>query len=100
MWRLQVEDWIGPTRWRWRLSEPADSSVGVVEHEVLLDPSVWQFEAFTDLYRYLQWNVSPARRREHEAQLLQEVGDWIGQQVLGAVAEAIGTRRGTVRLEL
>src|SRR3712207_4661513 len=72
----------------------------VVEHEVMLDPTVWQFEAFTDLYRFLQWNVSLARRRKPEAELLAEVGDWIGQQVLGPVAEAIGTRRGTVRMEL
>jgi tetratricopeptide (TPR) repeat protein len=100
VWRLRAADWVGPARWRWRLSDSADSSVDVVEHDVALDPTAWQFEAFTDLYRYLQWNVSPDRRREHEAALLVEVGDWIGQQVLGPVAEAIGTRRGTVRLEL
>lgn len=99
MWRLEVGEWVGPARWRWRLSDSADS-VGVVEHEVMLDPTVWQFEAFADLYRFLQWNVSPDRRREHEAELLAEVGDWIGQHVLGPVADAIGTRRGTVRMEL
>lgn len=67
---------------------------------MVLDPAVWQFEAFTDLYGFLQRNVSPDRRREHEAELLVEVGDWIGQQVLGPVADAIGTRRGVVRMEL
>lgn len=97
MWRLEVVDWAGPTRWRWRLS---GAEGAVVEHVVELDPRDWRFEAFTDLYRYLQWTVTPDRRREREPGVLAEVGDWIGDAVLGPVGAAIGTRRATVQLEL
>src|SRR4051794_17697265 len=85
--------------WRWRLLD-GESSEPVVEREVALDPGAWEFEAFTDLYRYLQWNVSPDRRREQEALLLAAVGEWIGEQGAGPVAAAVGARRGVVRLEL
>jgi hypothetical protein len=60
MWRLEVTDWAGPTAWRWRLRD-GESSDPAVEHEVALDPAAWEFEAFTDLYRYLQWSVRARR---------------------------------------
>ena len=100
MWRLEVTDWAGPTAWRWRLSRR-------VRVATRSSSTRWRWIRRCGSSRrsptstgYLQWNVSPDRRREQEASLLAEVGDWIGEQVLGPVAAAIGTRRGVVRLEL
>jgi hypothetical protein len=82
--RLEVLDWAGPTRWRWRLTE-ADGGAFVADHQVELDAGEWQFEAFTDLHRYLKWNAVPDRRLASEAELAAQVGEWIGNRVLGRV---------------
>jgi tetratricopeptide (TPR) repeat protein len=65
----------------------------IKDHEVRLNPSDWQFEAFTDLTGYLSWHVAPDRRREDEARIVTEVGEWIGAQVLGPVAQALLKKR-------
>ena len=51
--RLEVLDFGGPTRWRWRLTE-ADGGAFLADHIVELDPGDWQYEAFTDLDGYLR----------------------------------------------
>lgn len=65
-----------------------------------LDAGEWQFEAFVDLHQYLRWNAAPDRRLKHEAELVAEVGQWIGQRVLGAVGVALARERRPVRLEI
>jgi tetratricopeptide (TPR) repeat protein len=97
--RLEVLDWAGPTRWRWRLTE-AGGGAFVADHEVELDAGEWQFEAFTDLHRYLRWNAAPDRRLASEAELAAQVGEWIGYRVLGRVGAALAKRRGPVHMEV
>jgi PAS domain-containing protein len=71
----------------------------LADHEVRLDTGCWQFEAFTGLAEYLRWRVSPARRVAQEAEIVAEVGAWIGEQVLGPVAAAMAAARpATVRV--
>jgi tetratricopeptide (TPR) repeat protein len=65
----------------------------IKDHEVRLDPQDWQFEAFTDLTSYLSWHVAPDRRREDEARIVGEIGEWIGAQVFGPVAQALLAKR-------
>ena len=89
--RLEARDFAGPGRWRWVLTGPG--GVFVADHEVRLDTGCWQFEAFTGLARYLRWRVSPDRRIAHEAQIVTDVGAWIGEQVLGAVGAALAAAR-------
>lgn len=96
--RLEVLDYAGPTRWRWRLTDAG--GVFVADHRVELDAGAWQFDAFTDLHRFLKWNTAPDRRLAHEAELVTEVGDWIGEQVLGEVGVALAEARRPVRLEV
>ncbi|MDQ2707394.1 MAG: CHAT domain-containing protein [Actinomycetota bacterium] len=98
MLRLEVLDYAGPTRWRWRLTDAGGAFVA--DHQVDLDAAGWEFEAFLDLHRYLRWSTSPDRRLAREAELLAQVGDWVGQRVLGAVATALDARREPVRLRL
>jgi tetratricopeptide (TPR) repeat protein len=71
----------------------------VAEHEVRLDAKSWQQEAFADLGAYLRWHMAPDRAAEDEAQVLDEVGAWIGSQVLGPISDALVERRpATVRV--
>ena len=95
--RLEARDFAGPGRWRWVLTGPGGEFVA--DHEVRLDTGCWQFEAFTGLARYLRWRVSPDRRIAHEAEIVADVGAWIGEQVLGAVGAAMAAARpATVRV--
>ena len=95
--RLEARDFAGPGRWRWVLTGPGGEFVA--DHEVRLDTGCWQFEAFSGLARYLRWRVAPDRRIAHEAEIVADVGAWIGEQVLGRVGAAMAAARpATVRV--
>ncbi|HEX3648147.1 MAG TPA: CHAT domain-containing protein, partial [Pseudonocardiaceae bacterium] len=96
MLRLEVSDYTGPTRWRWRLIDADGASLA--EQAVELDEGEWQVEAFADLHHYLRANADPERRLIHEAELVVQVGAWLGQRVFGQVALAMAKARGPVRL--
>jgi hypothetical protein len=96
--RLEVLDFAGPTKWRFRLTDAVGNFVA--DHSVELDPREWQFEAFWDLHTYLRWNAVPDRRSEHEAELVAGVGEWVGARVLSPVGAALARARGPVRLEV
>ena len=94
---LRVEEYDGPERWRWVLTEPGDRFVA--DHEVRLDASDWRFEAFTDLDEYLCWRDVPDRWIAKETEIVEQVGDWIGAQVLGRIGTALVERApATVRV--
>jgi hypothetical protein len=86
--RLEVREFRDLTRWRWVLSEAASGAL-VADHEVRLDATDWQFEAFRGLHHYLAWHVAPDRRGTDEARIVAEVGEWISTRVLGPVADAL-----------
>lgn len=98
MLRLEVLDYAGPRRWRWRLTSPTGAFLA--DHEVSLDSSTWQHEAFLDLPEYLRSYAAPDRRESREAELLRQVGDWLVSNVLGPVATRLARHRGPVRLDL
>ena len=85
--RLEVREFAGLGRWRWVLTGPGGKFLA--DHEVRLDTSCWQFEAFTDLQGYLYWHAAPDRRVDDEARIVAEVGEWIGREVFGPVAAAM-----------
>ena len=99
MYRLQVLDFDGPTRWRWRLRDDSSGNV-VAEHEVSVDATRWQFAAFRDLYNYSRWNAAPDRAIRDEADLVSEVGRWVGDDVLGPIGAHIARPGISVMLEL
>jgi tetratricopeptide (TPR) repeat protein len=95
--RLEARDFADLTRWRWVLT--GAGGVFLADHEVRLDAGCWQFEAFADLLGYLTWHAAPDRLAQDEARIVGEVGEWIGSQVLGPVAEAlVRARPATVRV--
>jgi tetratricopeptide (TPR) repeat protein len=95
--RLEVRDFADPARWGWSLT--GDGGAFLAGHEVRLDAGSWQYEAFADLLGYLSWHAAPDRFAEDEARIVDELGEWIGSQVLGPVAGAlVRARPATVRV--
>jgi hypothetical protein len=86
--RLDAIEFVDLTQWRWALVDET-SQEPAANHEIRLDPSCWQFEAFANLVGYLSWHVAPDRRTQDEAQVVRERGEWIGSVVLGPVAAAM-----------
>jgi hypothetical protein len=84
---LEVADYQGPTQWYWRLTEAGGRFLG--DHEAKLNPRDAEYAGFLDLYGYLKQNASPFNRRAEEARLVEEVGAWIGREVLGPLGEVI-----------
>lgn len=84
---LEVLEYQGPARWRWRLTEPGGRFLA--DHEVRLDPGAAEYEAFTDLQGYLRWHAAPDRRSASAAEIVDRVGRWIGEAVLGPVGPAL-----------
>jgi hypothetical protein len=86
-------------RWRWRLTDAAGTFLA--GHEVRLETSCSEFEAFTDLQHYLRWSTTPdaERRAADEGRVIAGLGAWIGEQVFGPVADALADARpATVRV--
>ncbi|MGW3646994.1 CHAT domain-containing protein [Streptomyces sp. NPDC000878] len=84
---LLVEDFAGPDHWRWVLVAP-DGEV-LARHEVRLDPTGPQYEAFLDLPGHLRRHAPPDVRAAREREIVREVGAWIGAEVLGPIAPAL-----------
>lgn len=78
---LQASDIRSPQQWTWKLLD--DGQMFVADHPVSLDRDDWQYEAFLDLHGYLRRNAAPDNRRESERKIIEEVGRWIGEQVIG-----------------
>lgn len=85
--QLEVTAFTDIAHWRWRLTDMHGAFKA--DHQVALNQSDPAYDAFKDLYGYLRYHTAPARRLEHEAEVVAEVGRWIGEQVLGPVGTAI-----------
>lgn len=97
---MTVADYKSPSRWRWVLTGP-DGRL-VADHDVQLDGSDWQNEAFNNLYGYLRVHAVPDRRLQREAEIVAEVAAWAGRNVLGQVGDALfeAARMGPVTLRV
>lgn len=85
--RLEVKDYVGPARWRWVLTDASGSFIA--DHEVRVDERSSQYEAFTDLEYYISSYAAGDRYAEDEARIVAEVGQWLGSEVFGRIAESL-----------
>lgn len=86
--RLEVTEYPDGTRWRWALKD--ENGTSLADHEVRLDRSAEQFDAFTDLQDYVSWHAAPDKRLAEEARTVTWLGDWIGTEVFGpAIGDAL-----------
>jgi tetratricopeptide (TPR) repeat protein len=81
--RLEIAEFTDANHWRWRLTD--EGGAFLADHAVALDPTDPKYPALFDLPAYLKHLSAPDRRDEDERRLLQEVGAWIGETVLGPV---------------
>lgn len=79
-WVLRATEVQGPTRWRWLL---LDGERPAADHEVDLDPTSAEYEALTDLAGYLRRNAAPDDRVPSEAGIVDRLGAWLGERLLG-----------------
>jgi tetratricopeptide (TPR) repeat protein len=84
---LEADDVRNASHWYWRLKDAG--GVVLADHEVRLDAASWQYEAFVDLHAYLRRNIPPNSSAISANALVKQVGQWIGQHVLGTLGEAI-----------
>jgi hypothetical protein len=82
--RLEVDD---PDHWRRQFSDPAGRYLA--DLPFALDRAEANYHAFVALDGYLDRHASPDQGLEHEGSLLEEVGAWLGERVLGLVAKAV-----------
>lgn len=84
---LAVADYKDANHWYWRLTD-ADGHF-LADQEVRLDSTDSEYEGFLDLPTYLAVHAAPDRRREDEARLVRQVGEWMGRHFYGAIGDKI-----------
>jgi hypothetical protein len=75
---LAVADYQDANHWYWRLTD-ADGRF-FADQEVRLNPADPEYDGFLDLPAYLAMHAAPDRRREDEARLARQVGEWMGKR--------------------
>jgi hypothetical protein len=85
--KLSIADYRDARHWYCRLLDANGNQLA--DHEVDLNPKDPEYEGFVDLRSYLRNRASPDRREQDEAQLIDQVGAWIGRSVFGRIAERI-----------
>ena len=84
---LAVADYKDAHHWYWRLTD-ADGQF-LADQEVKLNPSDSEYEGFLDLPSYLAIHAATDRRREDEARLVRQVGEWMGRHFYGPIGDKI-----------
>ncbi len=72
--------------WRWALTGSSEAVV----HNVRLGSGEWQYEAFTDLFGWLEHYAEPLFDKvESEERIVAALGDWISRNVFGEIARVL-----------
>ncbi len=79
--RLEIAEFSDVNRWRWRLTDAGGAFLA--DHSVALDRNEPKYQALFDLPAYLWQHSAPDKRDQDEGRLVDEVGAWIGEAVLG-----------------
>jgi hypothetical protein len=89
--QLEVAEFSDVDHWRWLLREPGGAFLA--DHTVALDRGAPRYPALLDLPGYVRRYAAPDRREADERRLIEEVGVWIGERVLGrSIADALLAR--------
>ncbi len=79
--RLEIAEFKDADHWRWRLTDANEAFLA--DHVVALDRNEPRRQALFDLRAYLWQHSAPDKRDQDERRLLNEIGAWIGETVLG-----------------
>jgi hypothetical protein len=86
---LKVTDFKNPQHWRWLLADSQGKFLQ--DFEVDLDSSDPNYQAFLDLYSFLEAHSSPDKWLDDQVKLIKQVGAWISKVALGHVVERIAS---------
>jgi tetratricopeptide (TPR) repeat protein len=86
---LEVTDFKDPQHWRWVLKDGSGNFIQ--DYEVSLDSSDPKYRALVDLEGYLDHYSSPDKWVQDETRLMDDVGKWISLNVLGPIADKLGS---------
>ncbi len=79
--RLEVAEFADLDHWRWVLKDSGGAFLA--DHSVALNHANSNYAAMVDLPGHLRHYATPLNRDADERRLIQTVGAWIGEQVLG-----------------
>ncbi len=98
--RLEILDFQGVDRWRWRLA--SSSGEFIADQQVELDRSSSEFRAFQDLAGAVEFHTALDQGPEAEWELLRQIGDWMRDEIWGSLWEPItaATEAGQVVLHV
>jgi hypothetical protein len=85
--RLEVAQYQDVDHWRWVLKDGHGAFLD--DHTIALDRTAPEYAALLDLPAYLYHRAAPDNREAEERLLVQRVGAWIGERLLGP---AIGAK--------
>src|SRR5689334_15945940 len=84
---LEVAHYKDAHHWYWRLKDVKGNLLA--DHEVALDGNAPEYAAFLNLPRYLELHADPYHRAESEAQIVANLGEWMGTNFYGPIAGSI-----------
>jgi hypothetical protein len=84
---LSLEDFKNQNEWRWVLLDERSSFIN--DHVVKLDPKDFEYEGFTDLYKWVRTHEELDNLRESRRRLTAQVGRWVGEKVFGRIGADI-----------
>jgi tetratricopeptide (TPR) repeat protein len=89
MLSLEARDFESVAQFRWVLTS-AEGEL-LADHQVWLDTSSSEYEAFKDLHHHLHWRAAPDRLTgpADQARLVGQIGAWIGTHVFGPIGPAL-----------
>lgn len=85
--RLEVRRFRDPENWDWALTDAAGQHLAA--HSVRIDPASPHYQAMGRLPVHVRWKADAERLLESEAEVLGQVGRWLGEEVFGAVGRAL-----------
>lgn len=88
--RLEVQHFQDAANWEWTLTDAAGRFVAV--HRVRLDPADQEYQAMTQLPVQVRWQADPGRLLASQADFLDQIGCWMGEQVFGDVGRKLVER--------
>jgi hypothetical protein len=83
---LEVTDYRDSCCWDWRLAT-LESGEFHADHQVRLDAESLQYQALTDLHAAVRRSADPTRPLQEELELLERIGEWIGDHLLASIVQ-------------
>jgi hypothetical protein len=88
---LHLREYRSPSQWRWQLDNAAGNFLA--DHEVQIDQKSAEYRSLSDLPGYLaHYGGADGEIRPH-AELLEELGAWLGEQVFGGLRAVLLANR-------